>query len=100
SSHERASIASDIPTLDECGVTGYDMTNWVGIAGPYGMAEAMTHRLSEAVTAAVRSAPVSAAMREQGIIPSGGTSQEFAAFIWGETEKWRPVVTQLRKPTA
>ncbi len=100
SSRERAAIAAEIPTLEECGVSGYDMTNWVGLAGPYGMTEATTQRLGEAVTAAVRSAGVSVALREQGIIPCGGTSQEFAAFIWSETEKWRPIVAQLRKSAA
>lgn len=96
SSHERAGIAPDIPTIEEAGVAGYDMTNWVGIAGPRGLPVATTRRLSAAVAAAVRSAGVSAALRAQGIIPCGGTAPEFAAFIVGETAKWRPIVAHLR----
>ena len=95
-SHERALIAPDIPTMEECGVAGYDMTNWVGIAGPRGMDEATAARLSGTITAAVRSERVSTAMRAQGIIPCGSTGEEFAAFVRGETEKWRPVVAQVR----
>jgi tripartite-type tricarboxylate transporter receptor subunit TctC len=95
SSRERATIASDIPTLDESGVPGYDMTNWVGIAGPRGMPAAMVERLSSAVAAAVKSERVSAELSRQGIIPCGSTSAAFADFIRGETAKWRPVVEQL-----
>ena len=71
------------------------MSNWTGIAGPCGIPEATTGRLSAAVTAAVRSERVSAALRAQGIIPCSGTSREFASFILDETEKWRPIVAQL-----
>ena len=95
-SRERAGIAPDIPTMEESGIAGYDMTNWVGIAGPRGMDEAAAARLSGAVVAAVRSERVSTALSAQGIIPCGSTGEEFAAFIRGETEKWRPVVAQVR----
>ncbi len=95
SSNERSAIAPEIPTIAEAGVTGYEMTNWTGIAGPCGIPEATTGRLSAAVTATVRSERVSAALRAQGIIPCGGTSREFASFILGETEKWRPIVAHL-----
>jgi tripartite-type tricarboxylate transporter receptor subunit TctC len=93
---ERASIAPDIPTITEAGVAGYDMTNWTGIAGPRGMDVATTRRLSAAVIAAVKSAPVRDAFAAQGIIPCGGSAEEFSAFIRGETEKWRTIIAQLR----
>ncbi|MEO8442012.1 MAG: tripartite tricarboxylate transporter substrate-binding protein [Betaproteobacteria bacterium] len=96
SSRERSAIALDIPTIEESGVAGYEMSNWVGIAGPRGMDEATAARLGAAVAAAVRSERVSAALRAQGIIPCGGSSREFATFILAETEKWRPIVAQLR----
>lgn len=96
SSNERAPSAPDIPTLAESGVAGYDMTNWVGIVAPRGMATATTRRLSSAVAAAVRSADVSSQFVAQGIIPCGGSAPEFADFIDAETEKWRPIVAQLR----
>ena len=95
SSNERSAIAPDVPTIAEAGVAGYEMSNWVGIAGPCGMPEATTNRLSAAVATAVRSEHVSAELLAQGIIPCGGTAQEFASFILGETEKWRPIVAQL-----
>ena len=94
-SRERSAIAPDIPTIEESSVAGYGMSNWVGIAGPCGIPEATVSRLSAAITAVVRSERVSAALRAQGIIPCGGTAQEFASFILGETEKWRPIVAQL-----
>jgi tripartite-type tricarboxylate transporter receptor subunit TctC len=99
SSSERSPIALDIPTMAEAGVAGYEMTNWTGIAGPAGMAESTRDGLSAAVSAAVRSARVSAALAVQGIIPCGGTAGAFAAFIRAEIEKWRPVVAQLRGAT-
>ncbi len=95
SSRERSAIAPDIPAIEESGVAGYEMSNWVGIGGPRGMDEATADRLSAAVAAAVGSARVSAALSAQGIIPCGGSSREFASFILGETEKWRPIVAQL-----
>jgi tripartite-type tricarboxylate transporter receptor subunit TctC len=100
SSIERSSIAPDIPTIAESGVAGYEMTNWVGIVGPRGLPESTTRRLSAAVTAAVRSGRVSAALAAQGIIPCGDTAAAFASFIRDETENWRSVIAQLRDADA
>lgn len=96
SSIERAPIAPDIPAIAEAGLGGYDMTNWTGIVGPRGMTDTTARRLNAAVDKAVKSPRVSAELSGQGIIPCGGTADEFTAFIRGETEKWRPIVTQLR----
>ncbi len=100
SSRERAAIAPEIPTLAECGVAGYDMTNWTGIVGPRGMPREIARRLAAAVDAAVRSQQASAELKAQGIVPCGGTAEDFAAFMCREREQWQPMLGEIRVGSA
>ena len=96
SSFERSAAAPEIPTIAESGVPGYEVTNWAGIVAPRATPEKCLEELSNAVTAAVRSDAVRAALLAAGITPCGGTPQQFSSFMASEVERWRTVVSRLR----
>lgn len=99
-SSDRTALAPEVPALAECGVSGYDMTNWTGITAPRGMDDHTAQRLNAAIDAAVRSARVKSAFEAQGILPCGGSRQEFAGFMRGEAARWEPMLDAIRAGSA
>ena len=42
-------IRSDVPTVDESGLKGYEVTAWLGLAAPPGTPQSVVMRLNEAL---------------------------------------------------
>src|ERR1700736_4446718 len=55
---KRASMLSDVPTLSEAGVTGYDAGIWIGLLAPPGTAAAIVEKLSAAANEALKTQDV------------------------------------------
>jgi len=88
----RASVAPGLPTVEEAGLTGFDMRMWFGLMAPLGTPDDIVDKLSQAAGEALRSDGVKAALAKQGYEPPPGTRQQFGAFIREEIDKWAKVV--------
>ncbi len=62
----RAEQLPDIPTLDELGYTGFDVTTWYGLAAPAGTPADITDKLAEAFATVLHSPEVKAKLAMQG----------------------------------
>jgi len=82
----------DVPTMQQSGYGGIAATYWNGMLAPAGTPAAIVARLNAAVNQAVATPEVSTALRKLGSDPKTGTSQEFAAFIAAEVQRWGKVV--------
>ena len=81
----------DIPTLDEAGVPGYDMTVWSGIITPLGVAKPLLARLNGAVNTALAAPSLRERYAANGVETVGGTPEQFGAFIRREVEKYERI---------
>ena len=88
----RASVAPGLPTVEEAGLSGFDMRMWFGLMAPLGTPDDIVDKLSQAAGEALRSDGVKAALAKQGYEPPPGTRQQFGAFIREEIDKWAKVV--------
>lgn len=88
----RVPAVPDLPTLDEAGVPGYEVTSWFGIVVPRGTPQAVVERLNREFVRAVNAPDVQAKLAEMGAIPVGSSARDFAAMMKRETVKWAPVV--------
>lgn len=95
SSTARSDAAPGVPTLDESGLPGYEVTNWVGLVAPRGTPPAVLKRASDAVAAAVRTPDVRAEYVRSGVVPRGSDPETFAEFIAHEIARWRPAVQRF-----
>ena len=93
-SPQRLPQLPDVPTAAEAGLAGYDSTGWFGVVAPAGTPPAIVSRLNAEITAALNDEQVRAAMRNLGVEPAPGTSQQFDAYIRSETQKWSKVIRQ------
>jgi tripartite-type tricarboxylate transporter receptor subunit TctC len=91
---KRVSFLPDVPTMDESGFPGFDVTTWWGMFAPVGTPAAIVDRLNRA-TAKIMSTPQ---MREKlaaiGLEPMGGTPAEFAAAIRAEAPYWERLIKE------
>jgi tripartite-type tricarboxylate transporter receptor subunit TctC len=88
---KRASVASNLPTLSEAGLTGFETGIWMGLLAPGGTSLDVIAKLSRALNEALGSQEVVAGLNRLGMNTNASTPGEFAAFIASETKKWSAV---------
>ncbi len=89
---QRAATLPDLPTIAESGLPEYAMDNWLGIFAPAGTPRAVVEKLSNEAVRIVRLPEVVKGFRARGAESSPLGSDEFAAFVKTELEKWAKVV--------
>jgi tripartite-type tricarboxylate transporter receptor subunit TctC len=89
---KRAAAVSDIPTIAESGVPGYEVSNWFGISTRAGTPPEIIARLHADIARALKTPEIRAAFNQAGADPGDMTPAEFAAFFRNETAKWAKVV--------
>jgi tripartite-type tricarboxylate transporter receptor subunit TctC len=88
----RSSSLPDVPTIDEGGVKGYEVSGWYGILGPANMPRDVVQLLNNEIIRALRSADVRDSLLGQGAEPVGSKPEEFAGIIAADLVKWSRVV--------
>ena len=88
----RSAPASELPTLSEAGVPGYEMNLWIGAFAPAGTAGEIAARLTNEVMRIVKLPDVREKLAAMGIEPVGDTSEQLARTIRNEIARFGPVV--------
>jgi tripartite-type tricarboxylate transporter receptor subunit TctC len=91
---ERLRLLPDIPTLDEAGVPGYELTGWFGMVAPARTPQLVLERLTQEVRQAVADARFSEPMIAQGLDIVGSSSAEMTALMQADTRKWVEVINK------
>ncbi|MGZ5147619.1 MAG: Bug family tripartite tricarboxylate transporter substrate binding protein [Burkholderiales bacterium] len=84
---KRSAAIPELPTLDEAGLPGYELSGWSGLAVPAGTPRAIVLRLNAEINKALLSPAVTKGMASRGGIGVGGTPEEFADHVRKETER-------------
>jgi tripartite-type tricarboxylate transporter receptor subunit TctC len=87
SSKTRFSVFPDVPTFDEQGLKGFDVTGWFGIAAPGATPRAIVMKLNAAIVAALSDPEVVRRIHTIGMEPAPMTPEEFSAYIDSEIAK-------------
>ncbi len=85
-------VLPDLPTLDESGVAGYDVTSWSGLMAPAGVPRAIVDRLNAEVNKAIISPAFKDKLEAPGSEGGGGTPEAFAELIRKDSAKWADVI--------
>ncbi len=89
---KRSSALSDVPTVSEAGVPGYEHTGWFGIMAPTGTPKPIVDLLNAEMRALVARPDVRATWEKLGTETMSMTPAESEAFLQAELEKWTKVV--------
>jgi tripartite-type tricarboxylate transporter receptor subunit TctC len=91
---KRIATLPDVPTLDEVGVKGFASASWNALAAPPNTPQAIVAKLNTAINEALRSPEAQAHFAALDLRAVGGTPDDAAAFIRGETKVWDDVIKQ------
>ena len=89
---QRASSMSEVPTMADAGLPGFDVSTWFGVFAPAGTPAPIVARLNNAMTAALRSAEMRERLARMGAEPAPGTPEQFAELLRQELAKYQQVV--------
>jgi tripartite-type tricarboxylate transporter receptor subunit TctC len=94
-SARRSSVAADIPTIAEAGVTGYEVVQWYGMLAPAATPREIIALLHAATVRALQDPQVKERFLADGAETIGNTPEEFAQVIRSELERWGAVVKRV-----
>jgi tripartite-type tricarboxylate transporter receptor subunit TctC len=96
STPKRLPQLADLPTFEEKGIRGFDVTNWYSVMGPKGLPADIVAKLDDAVKKAMADPEVRAKLDPQGVQFGGPqTPAAFAEFIRAENAKYARMVKEL-----
>lgn len=82
----------DVPTVNEAGVPGYDVTIWYAVFVPAGVPKPIVTRLNFELVKLLNSPEMKERMAQFGVDAAPSTPEELAAFVKSETIKWTKTV--------
>lgn len=88
---KRSTTLTDLPTLSESGVPGYEAVQWFGIAAPTGTPPEVVSRMHTEIKAILEMPDVRKRFTDLGFDVVGNTPAEFTQFLRDENAKWKKV---------
>ena len=85
----RASVAPDIPTLDEQGLTGLNFTSWNALYAPAGTPRAVIQQLSRELQKVMSNPDTRKRIEAAGCITRPGSAEALGKLTWAEYENYK-----------
>ena len=98
SSKERFPAIPEIPTFHESGVPGYESSTFFGLMAPAGTAPDIVRKVNADVAKVLARPDIKERLANDGQIPGGGPSEQFAQFIRDEVAKYAKVIKAAKVP--
>jgi tripartite-type tricarboxylate transporter receptor subunit TctC len=90
---QRSPLLPQVPTVDEAGVPGYEVSSWFGLLAPAKTPQSVVERLSREVKKAAADPRFIAALAPQGMEIVASSPQEMSAAMQATSKKWGDVIT-------
>jgi tripartite-type tricarboxylate transporter receptor subunit TctC len=88
----RSAALPDVPTFQESGLAGFDVSSWVGIFAPAATPRAVVERLHKELATVLQSQFVKERYATLGIEPVGNAPAEFTMQVRADLARWQTVV--------
>lgn len=89
---KRSPLLPSVPTAQEAGLKGYDVSIWYGVLAPKSTPGPVIDRLQREMAVVMATDEMKRRMEADGAEARSTTPSEFAALIKSDTLKWTPVV--------
>lgn len=93
-SARRSFLASDVPTMSEAGIPGYDISSWQAMFAPAGTPKEIVARLHAEVVKILRAPDNAKKLAELGLEPGGMPPEELGALIRADIPRLGRVVRE------
>jgi len=85
----------EVPTFNEAGLTGFDLTCYHGIWFPAGVPQVIVRKVYAEVAKAVATPEAKKMLADGGLIPIGSSPEEFAEFLKKDVVKQADVIKKI-----
>jgi tripartite-type tricarboxylate transporter receptor subunit TctC len=92
STAKRSFVAPEVPTMQEAGLAGYDITSWQALFAPAGVPKEIIARLHAETAKALKSPDVAKRLEDLGLEPGGMQPEELAAVVRNDIQRLGKVV--------
>lgn len=96
SSGKRNPALPNVPTVQEAGLSGYDVASWNALAAPAGTPADIVAKLNKAARDACAAPSVQAAAAKLGMRLQAGTPAEQQALLTSEIQRWGDVIRKAK----
>lgn len=94
STKARTPLAPEVPSVDEAGVPGYDVSVWFGVLTVAGTPREIVQRLNSEMVKILASPEIRERFGKTGVQVVAGTPEHFSQFLKGEVDRWARVVRE------
>ena len=91
-SRKRMPALPEVPTIEEAGYAGFEVTQWYGMMAPAQTPRMLRLTLQQEMARALQLPDVRARLTAEGAEPVGNTPDEFAARLKDEFAKWAKTI--------
>ena len=91
---KRTAAALDLPSIQESGVPGYEVSVWYGVLAPANTPSPVINRLHTELTKIIQHTDIKERWAVLGAEPLFNTPAEYAAFLRADVVKWAKVVKE------
>ena len=89
---KRSFVAPDVPTMQEVGLAGYDITSWQALFAPAGVPKEIIARIYAETVKALRSPDVAKRLEDLGLDAGGMPPEELGALIRSDIPRLGKIV--------
>jgi tripartite-type tricarboxylate transporter receptor subunit TctC len=93
-SEKRTALMPEVPTVNESGLKGFDLSTWWGLVAPASVSKDVIARLHGETVKALRLSGVKELIAANGADTVGSSPEEFASFIRNERAKYARIVKE------
>jgi len=89
----RSKLLPELPTMDEAGVKGFDITSWQGYLGPANMPKDIVLRLNSEIRKIIDNPQIKKDLADRGMEAFSGPPEEFDAFLKDQLVVWEKLIS-------
>jgi tripartite-type tricarboxylate transporter receptor subunit TctC len=94
STAKRSPVASEVPTMIEAGMPGFDLPTWYGVLAPAGTPGDVVAKLTSEISRLLALPDVKERLSREGADPAPSTPEQFAQFIQSEVAKYASIIKE------
>ena len=91
---KRSAAAPQLPPIAEEGVPGFDVSSWYAFLAPANTPPNIVQKMRDDTVAALADPTTRQRLEQLGVVVTGSTPAELAAFLRAEMDKWGPVIKE------
>lgn len=92
---KRLGVLPDVPSIQESGYPGFDVTLWYGLIGPKNMPDPVVQRINQEINKILALPATPRKFQSDGAEPAGGSPEDFKKLIRQDITTWSKVVSKL-----